>query len=151
MEECQHLELEKTVDKTNDGAPIYYCKAKCGVGLLVVRPLVIAVMYGRPTAIDISGLPTVPPSAITPELPAPEIRALPAPENEPKPEPEALDLLNAKNAQVSNAVTDNAPAPAPTAQVICGHTETLMGVQTGRTCKLPAGHDAGDSLIAHQY
>lgn len=151
MEECQHLELEKTVDKTNDGAPIYYCKAKCDVGLLVVRPLIIAVMYGRPTAIDTGGLPTVPPSAIAPELPAPEIIAMPAAElkaNEK--ETEALDLLNAKNA-ASNAVTDNAPAPAPTAQVICGHTETLMGVQTGRTCKLPAGHDTGDSLIAHQY
>lgn len=73
------------------------------------------------------------------------------------PAPEALDLLNAKNTQSTqaraerNAVTDNLPLPAPEPELICGHTETLMGVQTGRTCKLPVGHDAGDSLIAHQY
>lgn len=135
MDECQHLELEKTVDKTNDGAPIYYCKAKCGVGLLVVRPLVITVQYGRPTAIP--NLPEVTPA---PVLPAP------VPEN----------ILDARadrvvtlNAQTSNTVTDNVPQPPTPA--ICGHTETAMGVQTGRTCKLPANHDAGDSLIAHEY
>jgi len=50
VSDCKHDELKRTNDVTDDGAPIYYCKAKCGVGLLVVKPLQITVHYGRPAA-----------------------------------------------------------------------------------------------------
>jgi hypothetical protein len=48
MKNCQHLELKKTTDTADDGSPIYFCAAKCGAGLFVVKPLEITVTRGRP-------------------------------------------------------------------------------------------------------
>ena len=48
-DDCKHQHLYLTNDNTDDGSPIYYCAAKCGAGLFVVKPLRITVSYGRPT------------------------------------------------------------------------------------------------------
>jgi hypothetical protein len=47
-DDCKHPHLYLTNDHTDDGLPIYYCAAKCGAGLFVVKPLQITVSYGRP-------------------------------------------------------------------------------------------------------
>jgi hypothetical protein len=47
-DDCKHPHLYLTIDRTDDGSPIYYCAAKCGTGLFVVKPLQITVSYGRP-------------------------------------------------------------------------------------------------------
>jgi hypothetical protein len=47
--DCKHNDLKRTADATDAGWPIYYCPAKCGAGLFVVKPMEITVSFGRPT------------------------------------------------------------------------------------------------------